>query len=104
MLSGLDDCLVFDTSLHQARRYYFGAQLGMSVPWERKFYMYDAPEFNYSALVQCYISEYGIEPWYDERRHEMAQNTASIWLHEGMRRHPLRTMDPTKVHIYIHLS
>jgi len=56
--------------------------------------MYDGPEFNYTSLVSCYQKEYSTDPWVDERRHEMAQNTASLWLHESFKRHPLRTMNP----------
>jgi hypothetical protein len=101
MLSGVDECLVYDAPLHHARRYYYTADLQATVPWLRKFYMYDAPVFNYSALVSCYVAEFGIEPWLDERRHEMAQNTASMWLHESFKRHPLRTLDPSEADLFV---
>ena len=101
MLSGVDECLVYDAPLHHARRYYYTAELQATVPWVRKFYMYDAPAFNYSALVTCYVAEFGIEPWLDERRHEMAQNTASMWLHESFKRHPLRTLDPNEADLFV---
>ena len=63
--------------------------------------MYDSPAFNYSGLIQCYIAEFGIEPSHDERRHEMAQNTASVWLHEQLKTHPLRTMNPAEADLFI---
>lgn len=47
------------------------------------------------------MDEYGIEPWNDERRHEMAQNTASLWLHEDLKRHPLRTLDPDEADLFV---
>ena len=150
MLPGVDRCLVYDAPLRQARRYYYGAQLGDTIPDARKFYIYGttgdalreasragassasngssshstggastsaagAPPLSVSAtwawdmgsawdtaaLVQCYISEFGIEPWHDERRHEMAQNTASLWLYEDLKRHPLRTLDPSEAHLFV---
>jgi hypothetical protein len=101
MLSGVDECLVYDAPLHHARRFYYGASLGLSVPWERKFFMYDHPAFDYETLVKCYQDEYGTDPWIDERRHEMAQNTASLWLHESFKRHPLRTLDPEEASLFV---
>lgn len=40
MLSGVDQCLIYDAPLHHARRFYYGEQLGMTVPDRRRFYIY----------------------------------------------------------------
>lgn len=45
------------------------------------------------CLFVLFLSQ--VDVWRDERMWELAQNAGAVWVHEALKIHPLRTLDPS---------
>jgi len=70
-------------------------QLGPNV----KFYIYELNSSLNSDLVQCYKDHAGVDI-FDDFREEKGQNTADIWLHKLLEKHPSRTWNSSEAQLF----
>lgn len=63
------------------------------------FFMYELPPHLNRELTFCYKQLHGKELWEDFRE-ERGQNSADIWIHQLLIRHPSRTYDHTKASMF----
>uniref|UniRef100_A0A7S2SDK7 Protein-tyrosine sulfotransferase n=1 Tax=Rhizochromulina marina TaxID=1034831 RepID=A0A7S2SDK7_9STRA len=102
MLAKNDSCLFYDSSLYHTSLFYLGRKFQIPPPEPvKRFYMYEDPVFDYQPLVHCWRMFYELYPWEELSRAEMTQNTGALWLHETLKTHPLRTLDPEEAQLFI---
>lgn len=63
--------------------------------------MYSDPVFDYMPLIECYTTEKEVYPWSEHTRQEMTQNIGALWLHETLKKHPLRTMVADEADLFV---
>lgn len=62
-------------------------------------YVYDAPIFNNTDLIDCYRRTTGVVPWLHEDW-DVAENVGEIWMHRAILKHPWRVLDPDKADLF----
>lgn len=67
----------------------------------QKFYIYAGGAFEYQPLLACYREKFKVDVWRDERMWELAQNAGALWVHEQLKRHRLRTLDPGEAALFV---
>jgi hypothetical protein len=66
----------------------------------QKFYIYAGGVFEYESLLPCYREKYNVDVWKDERMWELAQNAGALWVHQALKQHKMRTLDPSEAELF----